>query len=233
MYINFQKFNYKLVSNVDRARYEHRDQDAYKKVLRDWLESNIEQQIARKWEIDEILYLKEIGDFIKPVREAESLYEFGFYMGCIALVGVSSEDFSKYLSLKHGKNDHITGTYSSGKRTGQSFDVSQYDRLKKQLNESLIDQQTYDLLDAIRRIRNDCLHFNQSFKQKSDTELKTDAITALNSIKSALKGKIGTTPDPQDIGKLMEEMVKSENNKCFEDVVWKQKNYKGVRHLYT
>jgi len=229
MYINFQKFNYKLIPSDERERYENRDKEAYKAVLKDWLDSNVNDFVARRWDIQEILYLKKIGDFIKPVREAESLYELGFFTGCIALVGVSSEDFSKYLSLKNNRHSHITDTYKSGKRKGQSFDVSQYERLNLQLSESLINQQTHDLLDAIRKIRNDCLHFNQSFKQKSETDLKNDSLEVLNSIKLVLRDNIGTSPDPKDINGLMEEITKDEHNRCFEDMVWKQKNM--VSHL--
>ena len=224
MYINFQKFNYKLIPPDERDRYENRDKEAYKEVLKDWLDSNVADFVARRWDIEEILYLKEISDFIKPVREAESLYEFGFFTGCIALVGVSSEDFSKYLSLKNSRHSHIEDTYKSGKRKGQSFDVSQYERLNLQLSEGLINQQTHDLLDEIRTIRNDCLHFNQSFKQKSETDLKNDSLNALNSIKLVLRDNIGTNPDPKDINDLMQEITKSEHNRCFEDMVWKQKN---------
>jgi len=76
----------------------------------------------RKLEIEEIYYLKEIGDFIKLIREAESLYELGFFTSCIALVGVSAEDFSKYISLKNKRQTHITDTYTNGRRRGQNFD---------------------------------------------------------------------------------------------------------------
>lgn len=224
MYINFHKFNYDTVPQSERDRYEARDKEAYKKVLQDWFSANLDNFVNRKWEIEEIHYLKDISDFIKLVREAESLYELGFYTSCIALVGVSAEDFSKYLSLQNNRTTHITDTFTSGKRRGQTYDVSQYNRLKLQRDEGLIDQNTYDLLDKIRGIRNDCLHYNQNFKQKSDDDLKADALKALNYLKSVLKTNIGSTIDPNDFKDLMDELFKSENHRSFEEIVWKQKN---------
>lgn len=231
MYINFHKFNYDLVDIRDRVAHEQRDKEAYKEVLRQWFESNIEDSVNRKWEVEEIHYLKKISDFIKLIREAESIYELGFFTSCIALVGISAEDFSKYVSLENGRPTHITDTYTSGARAGQQFDVSQYNRLKLQLNEGLINQQTYDLLDEIRKIRNDCLHYNQSFKQKADTDLRADAIKSLNNLKSVLKSNIGTSLNPADFMQLFEELMKNGNTRSFQEVIWKQKNM--FSHLFN
>lgn len=229
MYINFHKFNYSLIPTTELNRYEERDREAYKIVLKDWFNSNIDSFVDRKWEIEEIYYLKEVSDFIKLVREAESLYELGFFTGCIALVGVSSEDFSKYLSLKNNLPTHITDVHQTGKRKGQTFDVTQHERLKLQLNENVINQNTYDLLDEIRRIRNDCLHYNQTFKQKATDDLKIDALKALNNLKSILQTTIGTEIDPLDAQKLMDELCQNEHHRSFEDIVWKQRNM--ISHL--
>lgn len=230
MYINFHKFNYSTVPPEEQERYEERDKEAYKEVLKDWFNSNIDNFVNRKWEIEEIYYLKEIGDFIKLIREAESLYELGFFTSCIAQIGVSAEDFSKYISLQNNRPTHITDTYTSGRRSGQTFDVSQFNRLQMQLNENIFNQHTYDLLDEIRGIRNDCLHYNQNFKQKSTDDLKSDALKALNNLKSVLKNNIGTKFDPNDFKEIMDELLKSENNRGFEEIVWKQKNM--FSHLF-
>jgi len=230
MYINFHKFNYSTVPSSEQARYEQRDKEAYKEVLTEWLNSNIDSFVDRKWEIEEIYYLKNINDFIKLVREAESLYELGFFTGCTALIGVSAEDFSKYLSINAGRLDHITGTYTGGKRNGQSYDISQCQRLKFQLSDGIINQSTYDLLDEIRTIRNDCLHYNQAFKQKSVEQLKVDALKILNNLKSVLRQNIGTHIDPEDMDVLMDELFKGENHRNFEELVWKQKNM--LSHLF-
>jgi hypothetical protein len=231
MYINFHKFNYETIDPSDRLRYEERDKEAYKEVLKDWFDSNIDNFVERKWGIEEIFYLKEISDFIKLIREAESIFELGFYTGCIALVGVSAEDFSRYLSQKNNRQNHIVDTYTTGRRRGQQYDVSQFSRLKLQFNEGIIDQATYDLLDEVRKIRNDCLHFSQQFKQKSNDDLKADALKSLNNLKNTLKKTIGTTPDPQDSRDLLNELLTGENYRSFEELVWKQKNI--VSHLFN
>lgn len=224
MYINFHKYNYDIVSTEDRGQYEDRDKSAYKDVLNDWFDSHIDEFVNRKWEVEEIHYLKEISDFIKPIREAESLYELGFFTGCVALVGVSAEDYTKYRSLTNSRSTHITDKYTGGKRKGQQYDVSQFDRLKLQLSDNIINQSTYDLLDTIRKIRNECLHYNNNFKQKSDNELKADAIEALNSFKTVLKDNIGTTINPNDAIDLLHEIYQQENHRSFQEIIWKQRN---------
>lgn len=215
MYINFHKYNYNLLSEEEKPEYETRDKNAYKEILQNWFKENINEFIDRKWEIEEIQYLKQIGDFIKLLTEAENLYELGFYTSCIALVGVSSEDFSKYLSLNNGKHNHIT---SSGR------DVSQYNRLQLQLIEGIISQNDHGLLDEIRSIRNDCLHYNQNFKQKPLNELKSDSIKVLNNLKLVLKNIIGNIPDPNDFADLINEIFKQENSRSFDELIWKQRN---------
>jgi hypothetical protein len=220
MYINFHKYNYNLLSNDEKADYELRDKNAYKEVLIKWFNDNLNNFIDRKWQIGEIHYLKQIGDFIKLLQEAENLYELGFYTSCTALIGVSSEDFSKYLSLQNNKNEHITTIDGRGRTT----DVSQYNRLKLQLSENIISQNSYDLLDEIRLIRNDCLHYNQNFKQKPQNELKNDALKVLNNLKIVLKKIIGNNIDPNDFEILLDETFKQENSRNFEELIWKHRN---------
>lgn len=220
MYINFHKYNYNLVSDSEKSDYELRDKNAYKEVLTKWFNENLSDFVDRKWEIGEIHYLKQIGDFIKLLQEAENLYELGFYTSCTALIGVSAEDFSKYLSLQNNKSEHITKIG----RNGGTSDVSQYDRLLLQLNENIISQNNYDLLDEIRLIRNDCLHYNQNFKQKPQNELKNDALKVLNNLKIVLKEIIGNNIDPNDFEILLDETFKQENTRNFEELIWKHRN---------
>lgn len=179
MYVDFHKYNYDLVPVEQRAEYLKRDQESYKIALRKWFESNLESIVERKWAIKDIHYLKEISDFIKLIREGEQLYELGFFTGCIALIGVASEDFMKYLSIKLSKPQYER--------------LTQFDRINKLKDDGLISISTHDLIDKIRIIRNDCLHYNQDFKQKSTSELQTDALTALNTLKEVVKTLIGDT----------------------------------------
>ncbi len=205
MYIDFHKYNYSLVEQSAQDRYIERDKEAYKNVLRNWLEENIDEIINRKWEIDEIGFLQEISDFIKLIREGEALFELGFYTSCIALIGVSAEDFSKYLSLKLGRIDHIQTTNSKGR----TLDVSQNNRLAYQLADSILTQAQYDLLDDIRVRRNDCLHYNQHFKLKSEGDLKVDAIKCLNNLKFVLKDILGISNSSVEHKEIIENLIKT------------------------
>lgn len=216
MYINFHKYNYQTVAPNERKAYEERDKEAYKNILTDWLQQNLNSCVERKWEIEEIHFLKDISDFIKLIREAESLYELGFFTGCIALTGVSAEDFSRFLSIKNGLTVPDKET--------------QFTRLGLQLKAGIIDQATSDLLHEIREIRNDCLHYNQDFKQKNTADLQADAIKALNNLKKVLKSKIGTVLKPEYFTEVLEELFALENTRNFEELVWKQKNM--FSHLF-
>lgn len=214
MYIDFHKYNYDLVPADKKADYIKRDQESYKQVLLKWFNDNLENVVQRKWEINEIHYLKNISDFIKLIREGEQLYELGFFTGCIALVGVASEDFLKYLAINLGKPQYETQT--------------QYKRLNNLLNDNLISATTHTLLDNIRQIRNDCLHYNQNFKQKSDDDLKNDALTALNNLKDTLKSIIGDV-NPNDLISVIEGIGAGNDIKNTDEIAIKVKN--TVSHL--
>jgi len=69
MYIDFHKYNYDLVPADKKAEYIKRDQESYKQVLQKWFSDNLDKTVERKWEINEIHYLKNISDFIKLIRE--------------------------------------------------------------------------------------------------------------------------------------------------------------------
>lgn len=214
MYIDFHKYNYDLVPADKKAEYIIRDQESYKQVLQKWFSDNLENSVQRKWEINEIHYLKNISDFIKLIREGEQLYELGFFTGCIALVGVASEDFLKYLAINLGKPQYESQT--------------QFNRLNNLLNDNLISTTTHSLLDNIRQIRNDCLHYNQNFKQKSNDDLKNDALTALNNLKETLKSIIGGT-NPNDLTSVIEGIGAGDDIKNTDEIAIKVKN--AVSHL--
>lgn len=214
MYIDFHKYNYDLVPADKKADYIKRDQESYKQVLQKWFNDNLENVVQRKWEINEIHYLKNISDFIKLIREGEQLYELGFFTGCIALVGVASEDFLKYLAISLGKPQYETQT--------------QFNRLNNLLNDNLISSTTHTLLDNIRQIRNDCLHYNQNFKQKSNEDLKNDALTALNNLKDTLKSIIGGS-NLNDLISVIEGIGVGDDIKNTDEIAIKVKN--AVSHL--
>lgn len=217
MYIDFHKYNYSLVPLEKRAEYIKRDKDSYKQVLQKWFGDNVDDIVERKWEINEIHYLKNISDFIKLIREAEQLYELGFFTGCTALVGVASEDFLKYLAISLGKPQYES--------------LTQHNRLTNLKNDNLISTSTHSLLDSIRSIRNDCLHYNQNFKQKTNIQLKTDALTALNNLKNTLKDILGDTSaiSANEFTSIITGIGSGEDIKNTDEIAVKVKN--AVSHL--
>lgn len=217
MYIDFHKYNYDLVPTDKRAEYIKRDKDSYKQVLQKWFSDNVDEIVERKWEINEIHYLKNISDFIKLIREAEQLYELGFFTGCIALVGVASEDFLKYLVITLGKPQYES--------------LTQHNRLTNLKNDNLISTSTHSLLDSIRSIRNDCLHYNLNFKQKTNAELKTNALTALNNLKDTLKDILGDTSaiSENDFTSIITGIGSGDDIKNTDEIAVKVKN--AVSHL--
>lgn len=217
MYIDFHKYNYNLVPISKRDEYIARDQESYKQILRKWFESNLDSIVERKWEVSEIHYLKNISDFIKLIREAEQLFELGFYTGCIALVGVASEDFLKYLAITLGKPQYES--------------LTQFNRLNSLKGDNLISTSTHTLLDKIREIRNDCLHYNQNFKQKSNLDLKVDALTALNSLKETLKDILGDTVaiNANEFSSIITGIGSGDDIKNTDEIAIKVKN--AISHL--
>lgn len=218
MYIDFHKYNYDLVSAADKQAFIDRDKNSYKQILKKWLDDNLNDIVDRKWEIEEIYFLKDISDFIKLLREGETIYELGFYTSCIALIGISAEDFSKFLSIKLGQPTYV--------------DLKQWKRLKELLDNGYITQDVYDLLDNIRDVRNNCLHYDQNFKQKTPAELKHDSLTVLNDLKNVLKLTLGLTGsfDKEGIIEIIEEIsTTTTDTRNFDEVQIKLKN--AMSHL--
>lgn len=218
MYFDFNKFNYKLVRTNEQAAYIQRGKLAYAEIFKKWVDNNIDEIIDRKWEIEEILFFEDNSDFIKLLKEAEALYEFGFYTSCIALIGISVEDYTKYLVNKVGKREWESKT--------------QQDRLKLMYESKLISTESYALMNDIRKIRNDCLHYNENFKKKDNMILKKEALSVMNSFKDMLKISLGfkesmTMDKFNDIVKTaINEITDSENKhiKNFDDMIFKERN---------
>ncbi len=217
MYLDFSKFNYNLIPTSERELYIKRDKEAYIKILNDWLEKNVNEIVDRKWEIEEILFIDEESDFIKLLKEAESLYEFGFYTSCIALIGTAAEDCTKFFAIRSGAPELTSET--------------QYERLKTMINEDIIGIEQFAVLDEIRKIRNDCVHYNDRFKVKNKEELKKDSLTILNAFKDLIRIFFGfkDAVTLEKYEKIMEYSTKSlvekdPHIKNFRDLALKQRN---------
>ena len=176
MYIDSKKFDYSHFCYPEAEELVKRDKRFAQDSYRTWLDESVENIVERQWEIDDIGAIEQDGAFIKLLKEAEFTYAIGAFTSSIALVGVCAEDLCRFFA----------------DCAGYDFDSeSQYNRINSLLNIGVIDQEVANKFHAIRRLRNDCLHFNEGFKQKDSESLKNDALEAINSIKSVYAQIIG------------------------------------------
>lgn len=190
MYIDSRKFNYSHLEDAEAKARTERDKDYAKDAYKKWVEGSIHDVIDRQWEIDDIGVVETVGDFVKLLKEAEFTYSIGAYTSAIALVGICAEDLCRFFSSASGQNLE---------------NKTQFERTKKLLERGIISQDISDKFDDIRALRNDCLHFNQGFKQKDDSLLKADALKALNIIKHVYADILGAVDYKNiDTAKLIE-----------------------------
>lgn len=178
MYIDSRKFKYPSPPSDEDLKAIDRDKKFAQETYREWFTSNISIIVDRLWEIDDIGVVEKVGEFVKLLKEAEFTYSMGAYKSAIALIGVSSEDLCRFFATASGHNlDSLT----------------QNDRIDKLYTIGLFDIKVKNDFHEVRKLRNDCLHFNTGFKSKSDQDLKSDALTAINKLKSIYARIIGVT----------------------------------------
>ncbi len=168
MYIDSKKFDYGKFDYPDAEALVGRDKRFVKDAYLKWLKDSVDEIVERQWEIDDIGVVEQSGDFVKLLKEAEFTYSLGAFTSTISLVGVCAEDLCKFFATAAGHN---------------LDSLKQFNRVNKLVSLGAITQDIADKLHVIRGLRNDCLHYNQGFKQKDSVALKSDALTALNSIK--------------------------------------------------
>jgi len=176
MYIDARKFDYGKFSYPDAARLIERDKEVAREAYRNWMDANVADIVERQWTVVDIGAVERVGDFIKLLKEAEFTYALGAYTSAIALVGVCAEDLCRFFASSAGHN--IDGE-------------SQFNRVERLRRIGAITDSTAARFDVIRRLRNDCLHFNAGFKQKDGTALQADALAALNAIKGVYAEIVG------------------------------------------
>ncbi|WP_416391517.1 DUF4145 domain-containing protein [Alloalcanivorax xenomutans] len=168
MFIDSKKFDYGKFAYPDSDKLIDRDKQFLKKAYLKWMQDTVNEIVARQWEIDDIGVVEQSGDFVKLLKEAEFTYSLGAYTSAISLVGVCAEDLCRFFATT----------------AGHSFDsLSQFDRVNRLVSLGAFSQAVADKFHVIRNLRNDCLHFNQGFKQKDQPTLKANALQALNTIK--------------------------------------------------
>lgn len=168
MYIDSKKFDYSKFSYPDAARLVERDKQFVKEAYKKWMADSVDEIVDRQWEVDDLGVVEQSGHFAKLLKEAEFTYSLGAYTSTISLVGVCAEDLCRFFANVSGHNLDA---------------LSQFNRVNQLIALGAITQDVADKFHAIRGLRNDCLHYNEGFKQKDSDALKADALTALNSLK--------------------------------------------------
>jgi len=178
MYLDARKFTYKNPHSPDSIAAIERDKIQAALSYKGWIDDNINSIVERIFEIDDIGVVEQVGEFTKLLKEGEFTYSLGLYKSAIALMGICAEDLCRFFAKLSNHN---------------LDELSQYARINKLETLGLISTSDATLLHDIRKIRNDCLHFNQNFSAKSESDLKLEALNVINSLKSIYAGMIGAT----------------------------------------
>ncbi|NOH51052.1 hypothetical protein F0262_23820 [Vibrio rotiferianus] len=192
-YFDCTKFDYDKLKKDQSAELTERDKNAYKHSFMKWVHDEVDDIVERKWQIDNIGIVEETGAFIKLIKEAELSYSLGAYYSSIALVGVASEDLCRYFADKEGLTELV--------------DKTQFIRVGELKKRNVISSDLADDFDFIRKIRNDCLHFNEGFKAKDNQKLKSDALLCVNKLKSVYKALFSSFNKSYEKGELIDKVI--------------------------
>lgn len=171
MYIDYLKQDYKDKSEDERKLYIERDKKCIGSIIREKIANDIDNIVERYYEFDDIGYIDINEKFLDLLKEAEQLYYFGYYVGTIALVGITAEEFCKYLVFSNNISD----------------EEKQLDRINLLANRGIISSVQKNDLHIIRKIRNRCMHYNVDFKNLPENDLKNHAYKMVSLFKKCLK----------------------------------------------
>ncbi|SFG27604.1 hypothetical protein [Oribacterium sp. WCC10] len=170
-YIDYLKADYSDKPKRLREEYIKRDKENLAQLIQERVARDIDNIIERWYEIDDVGLITVQEKFLDLLEEAEQLYSFGYYTGAVAVSGIASEEYAKYLFQKNiGGVDNNT----------------QEKRINRLATQKVIDGTLRDKFHDIRRLRNECMHYDQSFKSLSDEDLKLKAQNILSLYKEVL-----------------------------------------------
>ena len=170
MYIDFIKNKYPDIPDADRQAYVDRDKKALIGIIQEKVARNAEKIVERWYKLNDIGFLPQEEKFLDLLKEAEQLYSFGFYTGTIAVVGIACEEYCRYLVTEYKLVDVKT----------------QEKRINKLYKAGVITSDIKDALHIVRKLRNDCMHYNTSFKQLTEDELEQHAFDMIEQYKICL-----------------------------------------------
>lgn len=167
-YFDFRK---SYAENIDEDNVE-RDKKALEKTIMSIALQEKESIVNRFYEISDIGCIEAEERLVNIVKEAEWLYGYGFFIGCISVVGLVSEEFSKILAEKHHVSKNSTPNQDA--------------RIHRLKSEHIISEEIADKLNYIRLIRNECMHFKDTFANMRDEQTSTSALKMLNYFKEIM-----------------------------------------------
>lgn len=170
MYIDFIKNNYFDIPDGERQAYIARDKKALVGIIQEKIAQDAENIVERWYKLSNIGFISQQEKFLDLLKEAEQLYSFGFYTGTTAVVGIACEEYCRCLVAEHKLSDEKT----------------QEKRIDKLYKRGVITSDIKDALHTVRKLRNDCMHYNISFKQLSEEELEQHAFDMIIQYKVCL-----------------------------------------------
>ena len=206
MYIDFIKNNYLDIPDGERQAYIVRDKKALASIIQEKIAQDAEGIVERWYKLSDIGFLPQQEKFLDLLKEAEQLYSFGFYTGTTAVVGIACEEYCRYLVAKHNLTDEKT----------------QEKRIDKLYKCGVITSGIKDALHIVRKLRNDCMHYNTSFKQLSEEELEQRAFDMIVQYKVCL-APLAAEVNERSEEELITDFVKAEKSNLRE-YLYKHRN---------
>lgn len=205
MYIDYLKNDYSDKNENEKSEYIKRDKKHLGALIQERITNDINNIVERWYELDDVGYIPENEKFLFLLREAEQLYGFAYYTGTIAIVGIAAEEYCRYLIQKNNLPD-------------VDKQVHRIDRLAEN---GIVDSQLQAALHRIRRIRNDCMHYDITFKSLNNNQLKTYALEMIQLYKKCLS--ISAVKVDDDYEGVAEEMFVSKEM-TFREFIYRNRN---------
>ncbi len=171
MYIDYLKQDYSDKSEEKRQEFIDRDKQHLAGIIQERIANDIKGIVDRWYELNDVGYIPDNEKFLYLLKEAEQLYAFSYYTGTISIIGIAAEEYCKFLIKKHNIPEV----------------EKQVDRINKLADNHVLDKKMKSAFHEIRKIRNDCMHYNTNFKNLSDDQLKTYAYKMIHSFKTCLQ----------------------------------------------
>ena len=205
MYIDYLRNDYSDKGEQEKREYINRDKKHLAGLIQERITNDIDCIVDRWYELDDIGYIPENEKFLYLLKEAEQLYSFAYYTGTISIIGIAAEEYCRYLIRKYNITDVD----------------KQYDRINKLADNGKLTAEMKTTFHRIRSIRNDCMHYDDNFKNLDETQLKAYALEMVQLYKSCLLISVGHLDKSCD--KVLEEMLASQEM-TFKEFIYRNRN---------